>query len=307
MNMPLETGVLPAHTDGSTRPRETCVRRASLVRIALVTWVGLVASAQPVTTPAGDAVHLPVFDAHLHYNWEPSPRLAPEAVGALLRRAGVTGVLANSRPNDGTRALAGSPPAGLAVVPFLRPYRRLADVQTWFRDPSIVRFVQEEFGRAPYRGLGEFHVFGDGADTAVVRELVQWATERGLVLFAHCDTDALTRLFAHAPRARVLWAHAGFSVPEAEVARLLEVYPTLMAELSYRSGITDADGRLTDLWKSMFLRFPDRFVVGSDTWIDRRWDDYERIIDGYRAWLRQLPEGVAARIAHDNATALFRR
>jgi hypothetical protein len=41
--------------------------------------------------------------------------------------------------------------------------------------------------------------------------------------------------------------------------------------------------------------------VGSDTWIDQRWDDYENIIAGYRAWLGQLPPDIARRIAHDNA------
>lgn len=278
--------------------------RTALVRILLVAWAGAALATTAATPHAEDPFRLPVFDAHLHYNWEPVPRLAPEAVGDLLRRTGVTGILANSRPNDGTRALAASPPEDVVVVPFLRPYRTLADVQTWFRDPSIVAFVMQESARAPYRGLGEFHVFGEGADTAVVRELVQWAATRDLVVFAHCDIDALARIYAHAPRVRVLWAHTGFSVPEAEVARLLEVHPTLTAELSYRSGITDPDGRLTAAWRALFLRFPDRFVVGSDTWIDARWDDYETIIEGYRAWLGQLPADIARRIAHDNAARL---
>lgn len=280
------------------------MRHTTLLRLVLVAGAVLLAVTTPVTPRADGTARLPVFDAHLHYNREPSPRLAPEVVGALLRRSGVTGILANSRPNDGTRALAASPPDGVTVVPFLRPYRTLSDVQTWFRDPSIVPFVMDEFVRAPYRGLGEFHVFGEGADSDVVRELVQWAASRGLVVFAHCDTDALERIFGHAPRARVLWAHTGFSVPETEVARLLETHTTLTAELSYRSGITDAEGRLTDAWRALFLQFPDRFVVGSDTWVDARWDDYETIIEGYRAWLRQLPPDIARRIAHDNAATL---
>lgn len=280
------------------------MRRSTLLRFALAAGTALLAVTTPATILADDTARLPIFDAHLHYNWEPSPRLAPEAVGGLLRRSGVTGIVANSRPNDGTRALTASPPDGVTVVPFLRPYRKLADVQTWFRDPSIVPFVMEESARAPYRGLGEFHVFGEGADTTVARELVQWAAARDLVVFAHCDTDALARIFGHAPRARVLWAHTGFSVPEAKVADLLESHPTLTAELSYRSGITDGDGQLTEAWRALFLRFPDRFVVGSDTWIDARWDDYETIIEGYRAWLGQLPEDVARRIAHDNAARL---
>lgn len=52
-------------------------------------------------------VFLPLFDAHLHYNREPSPFYPLEDVLSLFRREGVTGILANSRPNDGTRAFAG--------------------------------------------------------------------------------------------------------------------------------------------------------------------------------------------------------
>ncbi len=257
---------------------------------------------------AGDAPYaLPIFDAHLHYNQEPEPRLPAPGVADLLRRAGVTAILANSRPNDGTRALAAAPPVGVTVVPFLRPYRNRGDVQTWFRDPSIVPFVEEELLRAPYRGLGEFHVFGAGATTDVVKTLARLAGQRGLVLFAHCDEEALEHLFDHAPGARILWAHTGFDVPEGRVAQLLARHPSLVAELSYRSGITGTDGRLTDAWRDLFLRFPDRFVVGSDTWIDQRWDDYETIIAGYRAWLGQLPPDIARRIAHDNAKALTGR
>jgi hypothetical protein len=273
---------------------------STLLHRALAGLTALLALAGPAA--AGDAPYsLPIFDAHLHYNREPEPRLPERGVADLLGRAGVTGILANSRPNDGTRALLATPPAGVTIVPFLRPYRNRADVQTWFRDPSIVPFVEEELRRARYRGLGEFHVFGAGATTDIVKDLVLLAEQRGLMLFAHCDEEALEHLFGHAPGARILWAHTGFDVPEGRVAQLLARHPSLVAELSYRSGITGTDGSLTDVWRDLFTRFPDRFVVGSDTWIDQRWDDYENIIAGYRAWLGQLPPDIARRIAHDNA------
>jgi hypothetical protein len=44
---------------------------------------------------------------------------------STFRRNGVTGILATSRPNDGTRALVDAKPTGLWVVPFIRPYREL--------------------------------------------------------------------------------------------------------------------------------------------------------------------------------------
>lgn len=268
--------------------------------------LGLVMALAGISAVPAAAGELPIFDAHLHYNWEPDPRMPLDEVLALFRQAGVRGILANSRPNDGTRALAESGAEGLVVVPFLRPYRTRADVLTWFDDPTIPPFIAQEFSRARYAGIGEFHVFGQGATTEVVRQVVAFAAARGLVLFAHCDIEALDHLFARAPDIRLLWAHTGFGTPTADVAERLRRHPTLRAELSYRSGITDASGRLTTEWRELFQAFPDRFVVGSDTWVDARWDDYRGIIATYRGWLAQLPLPLAEAIAHRNAESFLR-
>ena len=52
----------------------------------------------------------PLFDAHLHYNEEAwNGKVGPHPISdvlARIQRNGVKGVLANSRPNDGTKALA---------------------------------------------------------------------------------------------------------------------------------------------------------------------------------------------------------
>ena len=48
---------------------------------------------------------LPLFDAHLHYNWEPTPRVTTAEALRLFEAAGVRGILANSRPIAGTHAL----------------------------------------------------------------------------------------------------------------------------------------------------------------------------------------------------------
>jgi hypothetical protein len=76
-------------------------------------------------------------------------------------------------------------------------------------------------------------------------------------------------------------------------------------ELSYRSGITDGAGKLTAEWRGLFERFPDRFLLGSDTWVPERWASYGEIMAGYRVWLAQLPPDIAAKIAHGNARSLF--
>ena len=48
-------------------------------------------------------------------------------------------------------------------------------------------------------------------------------------------------------------------------------------------------------------------MVGTDTWANFRWDDYEGLMDLNRRWLGKLPRDVAERIAHGNAARLFGR
>jgi predicted TIM-barrel fold metal-dependent hydrolase len=55
----------------------------------------------------------------------------------------------------------------------------------------------------------------------------------------------------------------------------------------------------------LILKYPDRFVVGSDTWVNQRWSAYDEIMGAYRRWLGELPPEVAQRIAWGNAAGLF--
>ncbi|MCA1457984.1 amidohydrolase family protein [Bradyrhizobium sp. BRP22] len=255
--------------------------------------------------PASAAEPIEIFDAHLHYNWEPTPTYTLDEVLALFRKHRITGIIATSRPNTGTHALVDAKADGLEVVPFIRPYRVRADIQTWFGDPVIFDLVQEEFKRGYYRGIGEFHLSGKAADTEWVKKTVDFAVDHDLYLHAHADQEAVEILMRHNPRAKIIWAHTGFGLPTDRVAAMLGKYPNLWGELSYRGGIVDGAGKLTAEWRALFERYPDRFLLGSDTWVPERWASYGEIMAGYRAWLDQLPPDVAAKIAHRNARALF--
>ncbi len=248
---------------------------------------------------------LELFDAHLHYNQEPNPFYPLDKVLELFRKNGITGIIATSRPNKGTHQLMDAKAPGLWVVPFIRPYRIRDDIQTWFNDPTIYDLIEEEYKRGYYRGVGEFHIYGKNAASPLVKKIVDFAVERNLFLHAHCDEEALLILFSHNPRARIIWAHTGFSTPPARVKELLEKYPALWGELSYRSGITDGPGQLTPEWRNLFAAHSNRFLLGSDTWINERWFAYDTIWNGYRAWLAQLPEDQARRIGRENAEGLF--
>ncbi len=252
-----------------------------------------------------DAQQLKIFDSHLHYNQEPDPFYPLDKVLEVFRRNGVAGIVANSRPNKGTHQLVEAKAPGLWVVPFIRPYRVRGDIQTWFKDPAIYQLIQDEFKRGYYKGVGEFHIYGNDAEAPVVKQAVNFAVERDLYILAHCDEPALLVLFRHNPKAKIIWAHTGFSTPPQRVRELLDIYPALWGELSYRSGITGNGDVLSPEWKALFASHSNRFLLGSDTWIHERWYSYDTIMKNYRAWLAQLPPEQAKRIAHGNAERLF--
>ncbi len=293
--------------------------------IALAVQMG--AAAQSLQMGAAAQVQTPyrgpLFDAHLHYNDEACTfggvgAVCPHPVAevlAMMQRNGVRAIIANSRPNEGTKSLAASGEAaraaGVTVVPFIRLYRNRADYNGWFGDESIHQMVQAEMAAGtaagPYRGIGEFHLYDSrNADGVVAAKLMGLAQARGLAVLAHVDDDAIDKLMAHAPQAKLIWAHTGIGgAPVARVRALMKTYPTLMGELSYRPGLTDGSGRLSSDWKALFVEHPDRFVIGSDTWINARWGSYDALMNDYRTWLGDLPAATARRIAWGNAAALF--
>lgn len=264
----------------------------------------------------------PLFDAHLHYNVEAwDGRAGPHPPADVLQRlqaGGVRGLLANSRPNAGTETLAASAPlraAGIQVVPLVRLYRNRADYSNWFRDPSILTMVEQALAQGtaagPYRGLGEFHLYDSAnADGPVARQLMALAEQRGLVVLAHVDDAAIDKLMAHTPTKgqtlRLIWAHTGIGGPSVErVQALFERYPGLVGELSYRPGLVCGDGQLCPQWRALLQRFPQRFVIGSDTWVNERWQQYVPLMQDYRRWLGGLPPELARAVAWDNAARLF--
>jgi hypothetical protein len=174
---------------------------------------------------------------------------------------------------------------------------------SWHRDPTIVPYLAGRLTAAPYRGIGEFHLYGDEARTEVVREVAALAARHGLFLHCHCDASAVAILHDLRPDVRVLWAHAGMSSGPDVVGALLDRAPRLWVELALRSDVAPG-GTLDAAWGALFARHPDRFLVGTDTWVTSRWADIPAVQAGIRAWLRQLPPDLARRLASENAERL---
>ncbi len=277
-----------------TAPRGTVTRRHALLAAAAALSAG---ASRAVAQPAP----MPIFDAHLHYSHDAWERLPPPKAVALLREAGLKKAMVSSSSDEGTQKLFAIAPD--LVVPVLRPYRSRGEIGTWVHDGSIVGHMEARLAKYRYVGLGEYHVFGADADLPVMRRVVQLARERGLLLHSHSDAEAVDRQFAQWPEARILWAHAGFDAPD-KVATMLRRHRRLWVDLAFRSD--HASGSTVDAgWRALFTEFPDRVLLGTDTFTPERWYYVGEHARWSRQWLATLPADVAERIAWKNGEALL--
>ncbi len=274
-------------------------------RLSLAAALALLAFAGPVLSQPAQPAPLPIFDAHLHYSHDAWERLPPAEAVALLRQAGLKQAMVSSSSDEGTQKLYAAAPD--LVLPVLRPYRTRGEMGSWVRDESVISHMEARLKRYRYVALGEYHVFGADADLPVVRRVVQLAREHQLYLHSHSDADAIERQFLQDPGARILWAHAGFESPE-KVREMLRKHKNLWCDLAFRSDhatVGKDGGKVEPGWREAFLEFPDRFMVGTDTFTPERWHYVVEHARWSRQWLADLPRDVAERIAWRNGDALF--
>lgn len=261
-----------------------------LAALAFLTFA-LTAKAQP----------LPIFDAHLHYSHDAWDVVPVEEVLSILRKAGVRRALVSSSGDEGQQRLYRAAPD--LIIPELRPYRRRGEIGTWFQDESVVKYLEEKLSRFKYAGIGEFHIYGADVDLPVPRRMIQLAKQYNLFLHSHSDADAIERQFRQWPQARILWAHAGFDRPE-RVAEMLRKHRNLWCDLAFRTDHASG-GKVDPAWRKVFLEFPERFMVGTDSFTPERWHYVGEHADWSRKWLADLPREVAERIAWKNGETVF--
>lgn len=253
-------------------------------------------------TPCVFAADLPVYDAHIHYSedvWDALPE--KQAIG-LLRENGIAKALVSATPAEGALKLYKEAPE--LVLPMLRPYKSWRHRYYWFKDDKLESYLNTLLAQAPFVGFGEFHVFGEDADLPMVQRLIDIANQRQMVLHAHTDIPGITHILNRAT-VPVIWAHGGFDVPVAQLRRLLDNDNGLYIELSYREGIVDSEQVLTEEWRDFFTSYPERFLLGMDTYKPSRWAELPELVDEAHHWLRQLPDEVADLIARKNFARLF--
>lgn len=275
----------------------------------ILSLAALVILAQPSVaddgqTPIGDAIaDVPIFDAHMHYKepaWGPYP---PQTVIELMDRSGVAMALVSSTPDEGTIRLFEYAPD--RIVPELRPYHGDAGSRNWTKSPGILDYLKDRLERYPHEGLGEFHVHNlDPDDRPLLAQVAALAVESGIPVHIHSGAAPVELFYELEPSLTVIWAHAGMSEPPDIVNTLLDRYPTLYADTSFREGDIL---RNWDAWKPVIVRYADRLMVGTDTWVNGQWANYEALIATNRRWLARLPRKTAEKIAFRNAQKLFGR
>ncbi len=260
---------------------------------------GLCAGSQVVM--ANDTADVPIADVHIHYSHDSVDLTPPERVIELMRAANLKFALVSSSDDNGTQLLSELAPD--IIVPGLRPYRRRGELSTWYEDDGALAYVEDLLATNRYASIGEFHLYGATAELPIPRRIVELAVEHNLILHAHSDADAVERLLAQDDSVQVIWAHSGFDGPE-DVGAMLEKHDRLYADLAFRSDV-GSGGSLSADWIALFETYPDRMMLGTDTYTPERMYFLPEHASAARRWLQSLSPELAEKVAWKNAYDLI--
>lgn len=123
---------------------------------------------------------------------------------------------------------------------------------------------------------------------------------------------AFERLLAHNRQARIVWSHAGWDLSGQRTPSLMgdllrrnsNLFMNLKSDRAGAPQTSPFDSRdaLKPEWLSLLRGFPDRFMVGSDEFVDAGTDRIERA----RRLVDLLPADIARPIAGENARRVYR-
>lgn len=247
---------------------------------------------------------LKIIDAHIHYSHDAWERLPPPKAIQVLRDAGLRNAFVSSSSDEGTQMLYKEAPD--FIFPVLRPYRKRGEISSWMHDETVIDLIENRLNNYSYIGFGEFHAFDEDIELPVLQAMIKLAKQHKLFLHAHSDIEAIERIFKTNPNAVVLWAHSGFEDPK-ELRVMLDKYPNLWSDLAFRTEHDSYIGGVEPEWQQLFEDFPNRFLVGTDTYTPERWYYVSEHASESRRWLATLDKSLANNIAFNNALALIKK
>jgi hypothetical protein len=268
----------------------------------------------------------PFADIHLHFNWDQEELVSAEQALASLRKHNVVFAVAFSTPSANVLKLSGISEG--RVIPFFSPYITGHSRSNWFNDKRVLLLARKGLEEGTYKGIGEVHIIsgiGPRRDNEIFQGLLNLAAEFNVPVNIHTETSNfkfLKPICQNHPDVRFLWAHAGGMLGPEHSEGIIKACPNIWIELSARDthhygGLIEANGKLRSAWKALFIKYPERFMVGTDpVWhahqvnrwyeADEGWLHYDKFISFHRGWLAELPADVEKKIRLENALQFFK-
>lgn len=137
------------------------------------------------------------------------------------------------------------------------------------------------------------------------------------------NAEPFRRLLQHNPRARIVWSHVGFEplltrTPQ-EVRAWLQAHPNLYMSFRLNRGAPmpgaalNPKGQLKPEWLALLQAFPERFMLGSDSFYDRTGvargggePGSNAGLKALRAFVDGLPPSLAQAVASGNAIKFYK-
>jgi predicted TIM-barrel fold metal-dependent hydrolase len=129
----------------------------------------------------------------------------------------------------------------------------------------------------------------------------------------HANIAAFERFLSHNPRARIIWAHAGFDNTGYRTVeldrRLMQAHTNLYMEIkadpeAQGKNYMLANGIIKPEWLKLITDYPDRFIIGSD-------QHYPEPKGGMQRWqedillFNQLPGDVRKKVGTENVAHIY--
>lgn len=264
-------------------------------------------------------------DIHLHFNWDQQELHSAQYAVDKLKQHNVVLASVSSVPSDFALKLRQA--GGDWIIPFVSPYYHAGNRLNWYFDPEVITEVRKRLETGQYKGIGEVHLstgVGQRRDNKVFLGLLQLAREYEVPVLIHTDAGDyryFLPICKNNQDIRFLWAHAGGVLQPVDLIPLLDACANVWVDMSARDDwhygyFIDDKNHLPDAWRALFIRYPDRFMVGTDpVWnahqiyrwyeADEGWQHYEKMHDFHRNWMKQLPPEVEKKIRLTNAQRFF--
>lgn len=266
-------------------------------------------------------------DSHIHYNWDHREETSTQEVVDILKKHNVGLTIVAGTPSE--LALELREKGGDWIIPFFSPYIHEAGKRDWYMDEQVIKNADSGLKNGQYFGIGEVHFmngFQPKTDNRIFLQLIELAGKYRVPMLIHIDSGneiTFQKLCLTNPDIKMIFAHAGGNLRAEHIEKILSRCDNVWIDFAARDpwrygGISKEDHTLLPEWKTLVLKYPDRFITGTDpvwkvtrwsTWDtgDEGWTHYQKLYEYHWTWLNELPEEVRKKIAWKNTQTILKK